>query len=114
MFLNAFFTGLFKTIVFRSLASATKTLLAILDFFHRPDFFHPVPYPVNQKKYFFLTNLNYYLLKFTKFHGDSVKNKSARTKKPQVWGGAPNAPSPSQFRVNYLLLAERKMNWSRI
>ena len=46
-------------------------------------FFRPVPYPMNLKKNIFLTKnpLNYYSLKVTKFHGDSVKNKSARTKK---------------------------------
>ena len=32
-------------------------------------------------------------LKVTKFHGDSVKNESARTKNYR--GGAPNAPSPA-------------------
>ena len=29
--------------------------------------------------------LNYYSLKVTKFHGDSVKNESAREKKLQQW-----------------------------
>ena len=33
------FQGRFKNIVFRSAALVTKKLLAILDFFHRPDFF---------------------------------------------------------------------------
>ena len=32
-------------------------------------------------------------LKVKKFHGDSVKNESARTK--TTGGGAPNAPSPA-------------------
>ena len=33
------FQGLFKNIVFRSVALVTKKLWAILDFFHRPDLF---------------------------------------------------------------------------
>ena len=47
------FQGLFKNIVFSSVALLTKKLWAILDFFS--------------------------LVKL--FHGDSVKNESARTKK---------------------------------
>jgi len=40
--------------------------------------FHPLPYPMNLKKnIFFLTKnpLNYYSLKVTQCHGDSVKNE---------------------------------------
>ena len=45
--------------------------------------------------------LKYYSLKVKKFHGDSVKNESARTKKNYRGGGwAPNAPFPRQLRVN--------------
>jgi len=48
------FQGLFKNIVFRSVALVTEKLWAILDFFfHRPDFYS-VPYPTLyiKKKYF--------------------------------------------------------------
>ena len=66
--------------MFLSVALVTKKLWAILDFFSQTRlFFRPVPYPINKKK---ITRnpLNYDLLKVTQFHGDSVKNKSARTK----------------------------------
>ena len=53
-------------------------------------FYHPVPYPMHKKKNFTKNPLKYYLLKVKKFHGDSVKNESARAKKLE--GGAPNAP----------------------
>ena len=65
--------------MFLSVALVTKKLWAILDFFSQTRlFFRPVPYPINKKK---ITRnpLNYDLLKVTQFHGDSVKNKSART-----------------------------------
>ena len=58
-------------------------------------FSRPVPYPINEKKNLTKNPLNYYSLKVTKFHGDSVKNESARTKKTTE--GAPNAPP--LFRV---------------
>ena len=41
MFLCMHFSRLFKNIVFRSVALVTKDLWAILDFFHRPNFFPP-------------------------------------------------------------------------
>ena len=41
------FQGLYKNIVFRSVALVTKKLLAILNLFHIPDvFFRPEPYPI--------------------------------------------------------------------
>ena len=43
--------------------------------------------------------LNYYSLKVTKFHDDSVNNESARTKK--TTGGAFGAP-PRLFRVKQI------------
>ena len=50
--------------------------------FHRPDFFPPYTLPYKLKKKIFSKNpLIYYSLTVTKFHSDSVKNKSARTKK---------------------------------
>ena len=71
------FQGLFKNIVFRSVALVIKKLWVILDLFlHTPNFLQPPKKP-----------LNYYLLKVNKFHGDSVINESARTK--QLEGGAP-------------------------
>ena len=42
--------------------------------------------------------LDFYLLKVTKFHDDSVKNESARTKKLQG-GGRQTPPPPCLFRV---------------
>jgi len=39
--------------------------------------------------------LNYYLLKVKKFHGDSVKNESARTKNYRE-GANPPPPPPDQ------------------
>ena len=49
----------------------------------------------------FLTKspLNYYSLKVTKFHGDSVKNESASAKKLEG-GGAKLAPSPLFIGLN--------------
>ena len=42
--------------------------------------------------------LNYFLLKVKKFHGDSVKNESARATKLEGRGGAKRHP-PSLYRV---------------
>ena len=51
-------------------------------FFTDRTFFHTVFYPINFEKYVLTKNpLNYYLLKVTKFHGDSFENESARSKK---------------------------------
>ena len=45
------FQGLFKNIVFRSVALVIKKLLAILDFFlHTPDFLPPCTLPYAKKK----------------------------------------------------------------
>ena len=46
------FQGIFKNIVFRSVALFIKKLWAILDFFvHTPDVLTPhVPYPMHKKK----------------------------------------------------------------
>ena len=66
MFLHPFFKGFSKILVI-------KKLWSILDFFYTLQTFkRPVPYHMLRKK-----NLNYYLLKVKKCHGDSVKNKSA-------------------------------------
>ena len=76
------FQGLFKNIVFRSVALVIKKLWAILDFFYTlRTFYRPVPYPMHKK-----SSLNYYLLKVKKFHGDSVKNESVLGKKLEVMG----------------------------
>ena len=40
---------------------------------HRPDFLPPCTISYAYKKYFTKHPLNFYLLKGTKFHGDSVK-----------------------------------------
>ena len=90
------FQGLFKKIVFRSVAFVIKKLWAILDFYTDRDFYRPVFYPINKKNKKITKNpfyLNFYLLKIKKFYGDSVKNKSARTKKLE--GGAKRPPPPA-------------------
>ena len=40
---------------------------------HRPDFLPPCTISYAYEKYFTKHPLNFYLLKVTKFHGDSVK-----------------------------------------
>ena len=72
-------------------------------YFHRPDFFPPCTLPCKFKKNIFLTTNppNYYSLKVTKFHGDSVKNESARAKKLEG-GGAPNALPPDFIGLRIL------------
>ena len=76
-----FFQGLFKNAVFRSVALVTKKLWAILDFFFTDrNFFLPC---ILKNIFLRKKPLDYYSLKVTKFHGDSVKNESARTKKKQ-------------------------------
>jgi len=51
-----------------------------------------------QKKYFFNKNpLNYYSLKVTTFHVDSVKNDNARTKQTI---GPTHAPPPAFLGLN--------------
>ena len=81
MFLHVFFQGLFKVIDFRSVALFTYKLQAILYFFTDRPFFHPVPYPIYKKKYFFSKkSFTFLFIKRHKFHGDCVKNQSARTK----------------------------------
>ena len=73
------FQGLFKIIIFRSVALVTKNLWAILVFFYTDrTFYRPVPSRMHSK-IFYKEFLNYYSLKVTKFHGDSDKNKNART-----------------------------------
>ena len=71
-FSTCIFQGLFKHIVFISVA----LVIGYFRFFHRPDFFRPVPYLINKKKH--LNPLNYHSLKVAKFYNE---NESARTKK---------------------------------
>ena len=63
-------------------------------FFTDRTFIPPCTLPYKLKKNIFLTKnpLNYYSLKVTKFHGDSVKNESAKTKKNYGGGGAKRPP----------------------
>ena len=88
------FQGLFKNIVFRSVALVRKLLWAILDFFTHSGLFNPLPVPYHMHKIFFLNPLNYYLLQVKKIHGDSVKNESAKAKK---------TPPLCLFRVKKIL-----------
>ena len=64
-------------------------------FFTDRTFFPPCTLHYKFKKKQILTKnpLNYYSFKVTKFHGDSVKNESARTKKLQG-GGRQTPPQP--------------------
>ena len=67
--------GLFKNIVFRSVALVIKKLYAILEFFlHGPDFLPPWTLHFTLEIIFF-NPLNFYLSKVTKFQGDSFKNE---------------------------------------
>ena len=71
------FQGLFRNIVFRYVA-----LVTILNSFYQRPEFPRCTQPNNALKNFFTKNpLNYFSLKVTKFHDDSDKNESARTKK---------------------------------
>ena len=64
-------------------------------------FFRPVvtvPYPINKKNIVFKTSFKSLFIKsHTKFHGDSVKNESARTKN---YRGGAKRPTPQPVRVN--------------
>ena len=65
------FQWLFKDIVFSTVALVTQKSWAILDFIFR--FFSTLYLQKNP--------LNYFSLKVTKFHGDSVKNESVKGQK---------------------------------
>ena len=74
------FQGLFKNIDFRSVALVTKNVMGYFRFFFTDQTFFPpcaLPYKFHKNP------LNYYSLKITKFHGDSVKNESAWAKRLQ-------------------------------
>ena len=81
------FQGLFKDIVFRSVA----LVMGYFWFFHRPDFFSAPTVPYKSKK----NPLNYFSLKVTKFHGDSFKNESGQ----KTTRGRQPPPPSSLFRV---------------
>ena len=90
------FSRSFQNIVFNLYLQSQKNLGYII-FFSQTGFFS-VLYKLKEKYFLKKNPLNYYTLKVTKFHGDSVKNESARTK--QIQGGA-NVPPPLHlFRVN--------------
>ena len=59
-------------------------------------FYRPLPYPMHKKN--FKKSFSLLIMISQKFHGDSVKNESARAKK-KLEGGA-KRPPPSLFRVN--------------
>ena len=69
--------------------------------------FPPCTLPYKSKK---LTKnpLNYYSLKVTKFHGDSVKNESAWTKKT-TGGRQTSPPSQASLGLSYNL----RTNWGK-
>ena len=71
-------------------------------FFSQTGLFLPCTLPYELKKYFSTKNpLNYYLLKVTKFRGDSAKNENPRTNKLKRVGGA-NPPPPFCLRLKGL------------
>ena len=62
-------------------------------FLNRPDFLPPCTLPMHQKNVFTKKPLNYYSLNVTEFHGDGVKNESARPKnREKGWGGDAERP----------------------
>ena len=79
------FYGLFKNIVFRSVALVTKKLWAILDFVCTQTGLFTALYPTLCIK---KNSLNFFSLKVTKYVGDSVKNVTARTKKIERRGAS--------------------------
>ena len=98
---NSIFIGLFKNVVFKSVALVTKKVVVYFRFcFHRPDYFFALTYPKNFKIYFFnKTSIKLLFIKSLKFPRISVKNESAREKK--LKGGAPNTPSRELLRVSF-------------
>ena len=63
-------------------------------FFQRLDFFSAL-YPIKLKnKNFNKKSFKLLFIKVEKFHGDSVKNESARTKKLQGGGAKHSPPQP--------------------
>ena len=60
-----------------------------------------LPYPLHKKK-FTKESFKLLVMKSQKFHGDSVKNESARAKKLE--GGRQSPPSPSFYRVEMLTM----------
>ena len=90
---TAIFQGLFKNIVFRSVAFVIKKLWAILDFFCTlQTFYRPVP---NLTKKFFK------LLFMKRQKNFTVIVSQMRVLGQKTTGGAPNAPPPSLYRVNW-------------
>ena len=80
------FQGLFKNIVFRSVALVMKKLWAILDFFYTlQTFYPPVPYPMRKKKKIIKKFFKLLFMKSQKFYGDSDTNESARAIKIRLY-----------------------------
>ena len=87
----------FQKYSFRYVALVIKKLWDILDFFTHSGLFTAL-YPTLCIKKLQKIPFNYFLLKVKIFHGDSVKNESARTK--TLEGGGKRPPPSSLFRVN--------------
>ena len=86
-------------VLFRSVALVIKKLSAILEFlFHRTDFFQPCTLSYKLKKNCLQKSFKLLFIKVKKFHGDSVKNESARTKKLQRGGGRQTFPTMIFFQ----------------
>ena len=57
--------------------------------------------------------LNYYFWKVKKFHGDNIKNESAKAKKTRG-GGAPNAPPPACLGLKETMEKLAEINTFRV
>ena len=90
MFLHPFFKGFSK---YRSVALVIKKLWPILDFFTHSRLFTTLYPTLCVKKKLQKNPSNYYLWKVKQFHGDSVKNVSARAKKTR--GEGAKRPPPA-------------------
>ena len=94
--------GLFKNIVFRSVALVIKKLWAFLGFcLHRPDFTDMYPTLCIKK----FKPFNFLFIKSQKLHGYSAKNDSARATKLEGEGRLTPRPSPLQGWI-YFFQAE--------
>ena len=96
---------------YRSVALVREKLWSILDFFlHRPDF---LPLCILKQRNVFKNPLHFFSLKVKRFHGDSVKNPSARGKKLTcLWLNNPYLFFPILIlNLTYLNLIQNRPNY---
>ena len=99
------FQRLFRNMVFRYVALVIKKVKCYFRFFFTQTVLFTALYPtlcIKNIKKNYKNSLNYYLLKVKKFHGDSVKNDSARAKKLE--GGAKRPPPLFRLKQNQIIL----------